>query len=226
MGATSSRPFFFTTVGKKYLMGISGLIWAGFVFGHMAGNLLLFVSPAAYNAYGHGITSGAIIYFVEAILILALVTHVTCAINLTIENRRARGGQNYAVKSKTDKASTLASRTMGAQGSLVLAFIILHISTFKYGTYYETTVNGIVMRDLHRLVVEVFQKPEFVVWYLVALAVLAFHLRHGIASSFQSLGWKNDKTAPTLKRISLAYAIVVAGGFISQPVYMFFFAGK
>ena len=226
MGAASSRPFLFTTVGKKYLMGISGLVWAGFVLGHMAGNLLLFVSPAAYNAYGHAITSGMIIYAVEALLILALIVHVTCAVNLTIENRKARGGKSYAAKSKSDKAATLASRTMGAQGSIILAFIILHISTFKYGTYYETTVAGTTMRDLHRLVLEIFQKPEFVIWYLVALFILAFHLRHGVASSFQSLGWKNDRTAPIIKKISFAYAVVVAGGFIAQPIYMFLVAGK
>lgn len=215
------RPFFLTSIGKKYLMGLTGLIWAGFVFGHMAGNMLMFVSPNMYNAYGHAITAGKMIYVIEAVLILSLLIHVGCALKLTLENRAARGGQRYAVRSRGDKGGTWASRTMAVQGSVILAFVILHIATFKYGTYYETTVDGVVMRDLHRLLIEVFQQPGYVVWYLVALVLLGFHLSHGIGSLFQSLGLKNERTEKWIGRASVVYGIVVAGGFLAQPIYIF-----
>jgi succinate dehydrogenase / fumarate reductase, cytochrome b subunit len=216
---------FCTTIGKKYLMGVTGLIWAGFVFGHMAGNLLLFISPDLYNAYGHALTSGNAIYLIEAVLIGALAIHIYAGITLTRLNRSARS-QAYAVGPNGQKGASLASKTMAPQGLLILAFFILHIATFKYGTYYETTVNGVVMRDLYRLVAEAFMQPAYVVWYIVSLLLLGLHLSHGVGSLFQSLGWRNEKSEPTLKKIGFIYAFVVSAGFIAQPVYMFLIASR
>jgi succinate dehydrogenase / fumarate reductase cytochrome b subunit len=219
-----SRPFILTSIGKKYLMGISGLVWAGFVFGHMAGNMLIFVSPDLYNAYGHAIVSNKILlYGTEAVLLLALITHVLMAVILTKENRQARS-QRYAVSPSGIKGASLASKTMAIQGSLILAFVISHLVTFKYGTYYETTVNGVVMRDLHRLIVEVFSQPGYLFWYVVCLVLLGFHLSHGMGSIFQSLGISHVHS-DKIKKLSLTYAIVVALGFLSQPIYVFFIAG-
>lgn len=216
------RSFFSTTIGKKYLMAITGLVWAGFVFTHMAGNMLIFVSKDAYNSYGHAIATGAILLPTEIILVLSLIVHVTTAIRLTIENRRARGAQRYAAQAKGKKAATLASRTMMVQGSIILVFIISHIATFKYGTYYETSVKGVVMRDLARLMVEIFKQPGFVAWYIVSLFILGFHLKHGFGSTLQSLGIKNQQMEKWIPRISAVYASVVALGFMSQPIYVLF----
>ncbi|MNJ91049.1 hypothetical protein D3C87_86930 [compost metagenome] len=212
-----------STVGKKYLMGITGLIWAGFVLAHMAGNLLIFVSPDAYNVYGHTLVSGNIIFIAEAVLILALIVHVFCAVSLTIHNRAAKETR-YAVAASGKKKATLASRTMAVQGTLILAFLIYHITTFKFGTYYETTVNGVVMRDLHRLIVEVFQSPAYVGWYLVCLVLLGYHLSHGVGSVFQSLGLMNGTYRNGIRKLSITYAVIVAIGFISQPLYVYLFA--
>lgn len=215
--------FLGSSVGKKFIMGVTGLVWAGFVLGHMLGNLLMFVSADAYNSYGHLLTSGNIIYVVEAVLITALLAHVSAAVALTIQNRKAKGSR-YAVVPQGEKKANLASRTMAVQGSVVLAFIVLHIAMFKFGTYYETTVNGVVMRDLHRLVIEVFQSPGYVAWYVVALILLGFHLSHGVGSTFQSLGLMNRKNRHTFHKLSITYAVLVAAGFISQPIYAFFFS--
>lgn len=226
MTAAVARPLPLTSIGKKYIMAVSGFVWAGFIFGHMAGNLLIFVSPEAYNAYGHAIVSNKILlYGTEIALVGALIVHVAMAILITKENRSARP-QRYAMTPNGSKGVSLASKTMGIQGSVVLAFIILHLNTFKFGDYYETTVNGVVMRDLHRLMVEVFQQPGYLAWYFVSLVLLGFHLSHGIGSIFQSLGIKNERMAPLIKKISLIYAIVVAGGFLSQPLYVFLMAGR
>lgn len=215
--------FLGSTVGKKYLMGITGLIWAGFVLAHMAGNLLIFISHDAYNAYGHALTSGNIIYAAEAVLVLALISHVFMAISLTAANRKAKGA-TYAVTASGKKKVSLASRTMAIQGSLVLVFIILHIATFKYGTYYETNVNGVAMRDLARLMEETFQSPGYVAWYIVCLILLGLHLSHGVGSTFQSLGLMEGTYRNLWKKLSCVYAAVVALGFIAQPIYLFLFA--
>lgn len=221
---STTRHFFLTTVGKKYLMAVTGLVWAGFVFAHMAGNLLMLISPGAYNAYGHVLTSGNIIYIVEAVLILSFITHVICAISLTRANRASGGAGRYAMQTNGEKAVSKASKMMAIQGSVVLVFLISHISTFKYGTYYETTVNGVVMRDLYRLIFECFQQPGFVAWYVVSLLLLGLHLSHGIGSIFQSLGLRNDKFSSMISKVSIIYAGVVAAGFIIQPIYVFFLA--
>lgn len=215
-----------STVGRKYIMGISGLVWMGFVLSHMAGNMLILVSPDLYNAYGHAIVSNKpLLYGAESVLVLALIVHVTTAISLTIENRKAKGSR-YAVSASGEKASTLASRTMGMQGSVVLAFIILHLATFKYGTHYDTVVNGVQMRDLHRLIVEVFQQPGYVLWYVVALILLMFHLSHGASSIFQSFGFLERKMQKGLRKFAWTYAIIVVAGFLSQPAYVYLLRGK
>ncbi len=215
-----------STVGRKYIMGISGLVWMGFVLSHMAGNMLILVSPDLYNAYGHAIVSNKpLLYGAESVLVLALIVHVMTAISLTVENRKAKGSR-YAVNPNGEKGPTLASQTMGMQGSVILAFIILHLATFKYGTHYDTVVNGVQMRDLHRLVVEIFQSPGYVLWYVVALILLMFHLSHGASSIFQSFGFLERKMQKGLRKFAWTYAIIVVAGFLSQPAYVFLMRGK
>ncbi len=215
--------FLKSTIGRKYVMGITGLVWMGFVLTHMAGNMLIFVSADLYNAYGHAIVSNKpLLYSAETVLVLALITHVVTAISLTIQNRKARNTK-YAMQPNGEKGASVASRTMAIQGSIILAFVILHLATFKYGAHYETTVDGVKMRDLHKLIIEIFQQPGYVFWYIISLALLMFHLSHGAHSIFQSFGVLERKMQKGLKKMSWTYAIIVAGGFISQPIYVFLF---
>lgn len=222
MTTQNSQVFWLSTIGKKYFMGISGLVWAGFVFGHMAGNMLMFVSKDLYNAYGHALTSGYMIYAIEAVLLSTIAGHVFFGFLLTYQNRVAKN-QRYAVTPKGPKSGSLASRTMIFQGTIVLVFLILHLITFKYGAVYETTVNGVVMRDLHRLLIEVFQQPVYVVGYVVSLILLGVHLSHGVGSTLQSLGLKTTPNENTVRTISWVYGVVVAVGFLSQPIYIYLF---
>jgi len=215
--------FLKSTVGRKYIMGITGLVWMGFVLSHMAGNMLILISPDLYNAYGHAIVSNKpLLYGAETVLVLALVAHVGTAISLTIQNRKARNTR-YAMTPNGEKGASLASKTMAVQGSIVLAFIILHLATFKYGTHYDTMVDGVKMRDLHKLVVEVFHQPGYVLWYVVSLLLLMFHLSHGAHSVFQSFGVLERKMQLGLKKFAWTYAVIVVLGFLSQPAYVFLF---
>lgn len=223
--------FLKSTTGRKYLMGATGLIWIGFVLSHMAGNMLILVSPELYNSYGHAIVSNKLIlYTAEIGLVLALIVHVVTAISLTRQNKSAKGslatmkmGSRYAIAPSGEKKPPSASQYMGIQGSIVLAFVILHLITFKYGTYYETTVNGVVMRDLHRLVVETFHNVNYIAWYSVSLVLLMFHLSHGANSVFLSFGVLERKMQVNIKKLAWLYAVIVTGGFLSQPLYVFIF---
>lgn len=220
-GKTTMIDFLRSTVGRKYLMGATGLVWMGFIFGHMAGNMLILISPDIYNAYGHAIVSNKILlYGTEIVLVSAILVHVTTAISLTKSNADARDTQ-YKITPNGPKGSSWASRNMGLQGSIILAFIILHLITFKYGTHYETMVDGVKMRDLHRLVIEVFQRPGYVVWYFISLGLMMFHLSHGAHSIFQSFGILERKMQDGLKKFAWTYAVVVVAGFLSQPLYVF-----
>ncbi len=210
-----------SSLTKKYIMGLTGLVWMGFILTHMAANMLILVSSDLYNWYGHAIVSNKLVlYGAESVLTLCLIVHVVTAIGLTIQNRKSRTSR-YAMTPNGEKGPSVASKTMALQGSIVLAFIILHLITFKYGTEYNTVVNGVPMRDLHKLVLEVFQQPGYVVWYVVSLVLLMFHLSHGAHSIFQSFGILERKMQKSLKKFAWLYAVVVVGGFLSQPLYVF-----
>lgn len=213
--------FFKSTVGRKYLMGLTGLVWMGFILTHMAANMLILFSADAYNMYSHAIVSNKLLlYGAESVLVFALIAHVICAIGLTIQNRSARGSR-YAMSPNGAKAGSIGSKYMAVQGSAILAFVILHLATFKYGTYYETTVNGVQMRDLHKLVLEIFQNAGYVAWYIVALILLLFHVRHGATSVFQSFGVLERRMQSEIQKLAWGYAVIVIAGFLSQPLYVF-----
>lgn len=204
-------------------MGLAGAGWTLFVAGHMAGNLLIFAGPEAFNSYGHAIVSNKpLLYGTEIFLIICLLVHVGLGISLTLQNKKAKPNK-YAVNPNAEKKSSSASKTMAIHGSIVLAFIIYHLITFKYGTFYSVTYEGVEMRDLHRLMVEVFSSPAYVAGYVVCLLLLGVHLSHGASSVFQSLGINHPHYTPAIKKAGIAYAFIVAAGFISQPVYVFFF---
>lgn len=214
--------YFNSTVGRKQVMAVAGLGLSLFVLIHAAGNMFMFVGPEAYNRYGHSITSNPLLYVMEAGLLAILLAHIFAGIFLTIRNFVARP-KGYAVSAGGEKATSKTTKTMWIQGLVILAFIVLHLITFKYGPYYETQIDGRTVRDLFKLVYEVFQSPGYVSWYILALLLLCFHLAHGVYSSLQTLGLQHPKYTPGIKCASVGYGILVAGLFIAQPIYMYFF---
>ncbi len=212
-----------SSIGKKYFMGLAGLVWTLFVAGHMAGNLLIFAGPELFNKYGHAIVSNKpLLYGTEVALVLSILIHVSLGILLTIQNKKANP-HKYAVSANESKSGSLASKTMAIHGSIILFFIVYHLITFKYGPVYYVEYQGEQMRDLFRLVTEVFSSPAYVVGYIICLILLGIHLSHGASSVFQTLGLNHPRYMPTIKKAGWAYALIVAGGFISQPIYVFFF---
>lgn len=213
--------FVHSKIGKKYFIALSGLVLSLFVLVHMLGNMLILISPKAYNLYGHAIVTSPVLYPAELSLVVCFLVHVVLAIQLTIANRWARS-QTYAVAASQSKATSLIAKTLWAQGLLILAFTVLHLITFKYGPVYEVEYGSVVVRDLHRLVLEVFQQPGYVIWYVVCLLALGFHLSHGVASSLQTLGIHHPKYQNLFKKLGVFYGILVILGFLSQPLYVYF----
>jgi succinate dehydrogenase / fumarate reductase cytochrome b subunit len=203
-----------TEIGRKALMGITGLLMIGFLITHMAANLLVLTDKAAYNSYSHNLISNPLIYIAEFGLIALFVGHLVSGIAVTLSNNKARP-VGYARKDRAnrDGRKSLASSTMIFSGIVMLVFVPLHLFTFKFGTHYDTADGS--MRDLHRLVVEVFRNPAYVIWYLVALPILGVHAWHGFGSGFESLGVAYSKE---LRRVGQGLAVLLTLGFLAVPV--------
>ncbi len=223
-GSVKTTGWMSSTIGRKQLVGVTGLGLSGFVLTHMLGNMLILVGPQAYNQYAHALVTNPFIYIAEAGLIAMFLAHMFIALRLSWSNWNARDFK-YAMRPSGAKRTTFTQRSLWAQGLLILAFTILHLITFKYGPNYTANYGGIEMRDLHKLVIEVFQEPVYVAWYIVALIVLGFHLSHGVGSSLQTLGIHHIRYQRHFKTVSIVYALIVTVGFLSQPIYVYFLRG-
>jgi succinate dehydrogenase / fumarate reductase cytochrome b subunit len=203
-------------------MAVTGLLLIGFLIAHMSANLLVIFDAEAYNEYSHTLISNPLIYAAEFGLLALFVGHLVSGIAVTLRNRRARPVP-YALKNPAGHTSrkTLASSTMIFSGVVMLVFVPLHILTFKFGAWYDS-VDHPGVRDLHRLVLEEFQRPGFVVWYLVALTVLGAHAWHGFGSAFESIGVSQRSW---IRAIGKALTAVLWAGFCAVPIYVYFFVG-
>lgn len=219
MKATIS--YFSSTIGSKQLMGLAGLAFGLFLFTHMAANMLILFDPKSYNLYSHALVTNPLIYIAEAGLVFFFVYHAVKGIFLSIKNNSARKSR-YAILPSGSKRTSWTARTMWAQGLIIVVFVVLHLITFKFGTLYDVTYDGKTVRDLHRLVLEVFAQPGYVIWYLVCLFLILLHLSHGMSSVFNTWGVRHPKYTPMIKTAGWIYAIVVVGGFVSQPLYVYF----
>lgn len=218
---TTAAGFFRSTIGRKQLMALAGLGLCLFVLTHVIGNFLLFVGPEAYNQYAHKLTSNPLIYLAEAGLVAIFLLHAYEGLVVSWKNYKARP-QGYAKLATGKKRTTWTQRTMAWQGVVILVFVVLHILTFKYGTHYDVTYGNETIRDLFRLVVEVFQSPFYVGFYVLAVVILGYHLSHGFYSSLQTLGVNHPEYTPKFQCASVIYGVFIGLGFAIQPLYMMF----
>ena len=213
-----------SSIGKKQLMGVTGLALCGFVLSHMLGNLLYLAGPDAYNAYGHAITGNKPIYYpIELGLLAFFVLHVLFAILVTLENKRARPIA-YAVNPGmgTKGAASLASKTMIQSGMLIFVFVVWHLIQFRFGVYYPFEHKGEEIRDLHLLMTEIFAGTGYVAWYVFSLAILGLHLSHAFWSAFQTLAIIPPGKESCLRGFSKVFGWGVALGFAINPIWIFF----
>gem|GEM_PF-37795 len=234
--------FLKSTIGRKFLMALTGLVLVLFVMGHMLGNLQIFLGAEVINAYAyklHNVMPEAALWGIRLFLLASIAVHIWAAVTLTLDNRKARP-EGY-VDGKVAQAS-YSSRTMRMSGIILLAFIIFHIAHFtarvvptmqydKAGVLSPTEVplvkdgeavlkNGheVMTFNVNDMMITGFEKLWVSAFYIIATGLLCMHLTHGVSSMFQSIGLRNSLWRLRLDRVALVYGWVVFLGFAIIPV--------
>jgi succinate dehydrogenase / fumarate reductase cytochrome b subunit len=214
--AVDARPgrsfrFYETTLGKKAVMAVTGAILFAFLVGHMIGNLQVFAGPDKINDYAVQLRKlGPALWVVRLVLLASVVLHIWASIQLTLLQRRARP-EKYVKKRNLD--SSYASRTMIWSGPIIAAFALYHLAHFTWVVFpgyehlkpYENIVRG-------------FQNPAISAFYIAAIIMLMLHLRHGVWSMFQTMGFAHPRYTPKLKLFASVFALLLGIGFIIVPV--------
>lgn len=223
---------FKSSLGKKYVMAVTGFFMFLFVLGHLAGNLQIFLGAEAINRYGHFLQSNLeLVWPARIILITFLILHIWSASKLSLENRAARP-DGYAVYRPV--GSTYASRTMLMSGIIAFVFIIYHILHYtaevQYlngtGQSFATFIDPEKRHDIFRMMVVGFSNGWVSAFYIVGIGLLCLHLSHGASSMFQSMGWKNDAYRPALDTAARGLAFLIFLGYTSIPIAILLGYGK
>jgi succinate dehydrogenase / fumarate reductase, cytochrome b subunit len=202
-----------TSVGKKAVMAVTGLVMLAYLITHVLANLMVFQGPAKINAYSaflHG--TGGALWVARLVLLAALVLHVVAAAQLTARRRAARPVA-YAA-GREPQVSTFASRTIRWGGVLILIFIVYHLLHFTLGTVHPSFIEG----DPYHNVAAGFGNPLVVVFYELALAALGLHLYHGIWSSGRSLGVSPPSPHPLKRQLAAVLSVLIWAGFAVIPI--------
>lgn len=204
--------FWQSTIGKKIVMAVTGIIGILFVIGHMSGNFLMFKGQGAMHDYAQLLrTSMPLLYAIRLVLLAAVALHALAAYQLTMMSRAARP-QGYA--QRTPQVTTLAARTIRWGGVLLLTFIVFHILHMTLGTVHPQFTH----LDPYNNVRIGLSNPAVAAFYILAMAALGLHLYHGGWAVVRTLGVARPSTQPLKRTLSLVIAIIVAGGFIAIPV--------
>jgi succinate dehydrogenase / fumarate reductase cytochrome b subunit len=227
----SFRAIAWSSVGKKLITGITGFALIGFLIGHLLGNLTLFIGPEAFNHYAHFLEEllhGWFIIAFEVVMIAIIVCHILAAATVAVLDKNRARPVAYKKLGRAGHTSrkTLSSVSMIISGLIIFGFLIWHIKTMKYGNPPIIAIEGGgTMKDLHAVVMRNFEQLWVVVAYVAVMILVGLHLRHGFWSAFQSMGWTNDRTLPTLERLSLIAGVLFAIGFMILPLVLHFTGG-
>jgi succinate dehydrogenase / fumarate reductase cytochrome b subunit len=214
---------FGSSLGKKYVMAVSGFALVLFVIMHLLGNLQVFLGAEVLNRYGHFLQSTPELIWPARLGLLVLISlHIGSAIQLSRENKAARP---VAYAQYDPVVASYASRTMVMSGLIVLAFILYHLAHFTVqipglnftGQDFRNLEDLKGRHDVYRMMVLGFQQPLVAVFYMLAIGLLCLHLSHGISSMFQSLGWRNKAYTPLLEGVAKGAAIAIFLGYASIP---------
>lgn len=206
--------FVSSSIGRKMVMSLTGLLLFCFVLGHLAGNLTLFAGDGGvlFDAYADTLRSNPLLPVAEAGLIVLFLGHVFLAFRTTIDNREARK-QGYKIRNKMG-AATIASSSMFVTGALVLGFLIVHLLDFRLNAAAEET-------PLSAMVFERFSQPVGAALYLVGVLALGVHLSHAFRSGLQSLGVNHPRWNPLIQRAGIGLAALIFVGFAAMPIAFF-----
>lgn len=221
--------FFTSSIGRKLIMSLTGLFLIIFLIVHLLGNLQLLANDGGetFNRYAYFMTTNPLIKTVSWGLYFFILLHAFLGFAIWNKNRVAKGSK-YAVSSNAKV--TWASKNMALLGTLILAFIFIHMGDFWFKMKFTdqlamVSVSGIdvQVKDLYSQVAHTFANPLMVAAYVVGLITLGFHLWHGFQSAFQTLGLRHKKYTPIIETVGKIYAVVIPLAYIAIPVYYFFF---
>ena len=200
-----------TSVGKKQLMAVTGLLFLMFLATHLLGNLSIYGGSLAFVAYAEHLHAlGNLLVAAEVLMLAALLIHLSIAVVLFFQNRRARPVK-YAVD-QSGGGRTFSSQAMPYTGLLILAFLGVHLATFSHHIVDQTS------RNIFQIALAVFSQKLFLAIYLIGVIVVALHVRHGLWSAFQTVGANQPKYMPFIQKLSVVFAVIVAVGFGSLPL--------
>ncbi|TAK57523.1 MAG: succinate dehydrogenase cytochrome b subunit [Bacteroidetes bacterium] len=206
-----------SSVGKKFVVALTGLFICSFLVVHLTINLFLFKNDGGqtYDLYAHFMSTNIFIRPIEYILALGFLLHIFTSAYLWWLNKQARSVP-YKAKASSEN-STLASRTMFVTGSIVFIFLVVHIRTFFVPTRFAD-----VEPSSYEMVKFAFRDPLYVLFYVIAISLLGYHLRHGFQSAFQTFGIKDKKYAPYIHFIGGIFWLLIPLLYIAMPVYFYF----
>lgn len=220
--------FINSSIGKKFTMAVMGSFLLIFLIIHLIGNITLFFGPGAFNSYVKTLDAiKPLIRIIEVVLLAAFVFHIYYGTILWWENKKTQGG-NFVSKYRINASrqnSSFSSRTSFITGSIVFIFLVLHLGTFFWRFNVHDPQGLANTHEYFQIVTEFFQIWWYVALYVIAVLLLGFHLNHGFQSAFQTFGWNNKKYFPFIQKFGTIYAIIMALGFASMPIYFFFFYG-
>lgn len=208
--------FFATSVGRKLLMGLSGLFLCSFLVVHLYINLFVLKSDAGrtFDVYAEFMSTYPLLRPLEIVLFGGFLLHMVLGIWLWLANRRVRP-RAYAVNRASD-TSALSSRIMWITGLFVLWFLVQHVNAFfvqsRFFPHDQT---------MYQIIIDAFRDPATVVFYLAALVFLAYHLRHGWQSSFQTFGLLNGKYKGLIEAVGVVFWLLIPLGFALIPIVVF-----
>lgn len=208
--------FFQSSIGKKILMATTGILLCIFLVMHLLGNLMLFGGEEIFNNYVLNLTNlKPIVRVAEVILTLLFLIHIINAFKITRENKKAKP-QKY--QSKPKGTASFFSQNMGVSGSIVLIFLVIHLSTF-WKTFLQSHGEEVNYYSIVTSSSIGFGNPIITTIYIIAITLLGFHLHHGFQSAFQTFGIGNIKYKPIINLLSAFFWLIIPAGFISIAIY-------
>ncbi len=204
-----------SSIGKKLTIGLTGLLLCAFLVVHLAGNLLLFSGDggAAFDAYAELLPSLTIIRVIEYALFGIFLLHIVTGTAFWLKNRRARP-ESYAVNRRNENSDPF-SRMMFLTGSVVFIFLVIHLKTFWVPARFPAGDHV----SMYAIVVGAFSNPAYCLFYVIAMVLLAFHLRHGFQSALQTFGLRNMKYSALIEIAGTLIWLVIPVGFATIPIF-------
>ncbi len=216
------KSYFGSSIGKKQIVAATGIALVLFLLAHLAGNLLIYGGPEAYNGYAEKLHSlGALLWFARIGLLITFVLHFAFTFLLVVQNRKARP-EGYA-KPLHKKTRSFAAKIMPLSGIILFFYVISHLFDFTLTpvTPDNSIVDGVDL-GLYGLVANTLSVPVRAIWYSISMVAVGMHLTHAIQSLFQTMGTNSSVYTPFIKTVSRVFGIAIAVAFASIPVYLFF----